>query len=352
MWVLYPQSGVAGYYSVGYEDEGVAKVHLYVKSRPPGDESQLEALKARLTSGYWKGDEVVVVSVKYDYEELWRWATILNRFAISAGNTIGIGGAFVFHNRGGVGDPNYVWPVQGFGPTRENRDLRPTIRLEAIDAHQVATALPTLLSQLSTPLDAVGIVRQGDGGRLLTGKVVAALGNTSDDGVTPNDSTLGDTSDSNSVETPSEAVRDASVERDSPETDSSPTVMAKVGGAETTAGMDEAPQSTQSPAEVVDSQNNETAGTAGISSQTVAVAAVGEAVSSAPIPAADDLTLASNGVISSRVAGSGVRGRGSGERETTASSLAGKQQAREKEDNGGQGKDGPAGAIVQGGNGR
>ena len=32
---------------------------------------------------------------------------------------------------------------------------------------------------------------------------------------------------------------------------------------------------------------------------------------------------------SSRVPGSGVRGRGSGERETTASSLAGKQQARE-----------------------
>ena len=54
----------------------------------------------------------------------------------------------------------------------------------------------------------------------------------------------------------------------------------------------------------------------------------------------------------SRVPGSGVRGRGSGERETTASSLAGKQQAREKEDNGGQGKDGPAGAIAQGGNGR
>ena len=54
----------------------------------------------------------------------------------------------------------------------------------------------------------------------------------------------------------------------------------------------------------------------------------------------------------SRVPGSGVRGRGSEERETTASSLAGKQQAREKEDNGGQGKDGPAGAIAQGGNGR
>ena len=54
----------------------------------------------------------------------------------------------------------------------------------------------------------------------------------------------------------------------------------------------------------------------------------------------------------SRVPGSGVRARGSGERETTASSLAGKEESSRKEDNGGQGKDGPAGAIAQGGNGR
>ena len=56
--------------------------------------------------------------------------------------------------------------------------------------------------------------------------------------------------------------------------------------------------------------------------------------------------------IVSRVPGSGVRGRGSGERETTASSLAGKEESSRKEDNSGQGKDGPAGAIAQGGNGR
>ncbi len=54
----------------------------------------------------------------------------------------------------------------------------------------------------------------------------------------------------------------------------------------------------------------------------------------------------------SRVPGSCVRGRGSGERETTASSLAGKEESSRKEDNSGQGKDGPAGAIAQGGNGR
>ena len=57
-------------------------------------------------------------------------------------------------------------------------------------------------------------------------------------------------------------------------------------------------------------------------------------------------------LLRSRVPGSGVRGRGSGERETTASSLAGKEESSRKEDNGGQGKDGPAGAVAQGGNGR
>ena len=56
--------------------------------------------------------------------------------------------------------------------------------------------------------------------------------------------------------------------------------------------------------------------------------------------------------VKSRVPGSGVRGRGSGERETTASSLAGKDESSRKEDNSGQGKDGPAGAIAQGGNGQ
>ena len=58
------------------------------------------------------------------------------------------------------------------------------------------------------------------------------------------------------------------------------------------------------------------------------------------------------GINLSRVPGSGVRGRGSGEREATASSLAGKEESSRKEDNSGQGKDGPAGAIAQGGNGR
>ena len=70
-------------------------------------------------------------------------------------------------------------------------------------------------------------------------------------------------------------------------------------------------------------------------------------IESIPEPAEADLPEFS------RVPGSGViRGRGSGERETTASSLAGKEESSRKEDNSGQGKDGPAGVVAQGGNGR
>ena len=66
-----------------------------------------------------------------------------------------------------------------------------------------------------------------------------------------------------------------------------------------------------------------------------------------------EATGMTKGILFSRVPGSGViRGRGAGERETTASSLAGKEESSRKEDKGGQGKDGPAGAIAQGGNGR
>ena len=71
-----------------------------------------------------------------------------------------------------------------------------------------------------------------------------------------------------------------------------------------------------------------------------------------PLDGPELLLVAEAGYLGSRVPGSGVRGRGSGERETTASSLAGKEESSRKEDNSGQGKDGPAGAIAQGRNGR
>ncbi len=178
MWTMFPESGVAGFWSVGYENEDgemVGKVHLFAKESD--NETKLDALKARLTIGYWEGQEVVVLPVEYDYADLWRWATILSRFTVSSGNTIGLERAAVFSNRDGFGDPDRLWPVEGLGPAEEHkqgRDLRPTIELSGPDHHRIAAALPTLLPQLGIPADAVGVVvRLRDDPRKLFGAVIA-----------------------------------------------------------------------------------------------------------------------------------------------------------------------------------
>ena len=102
--------------------------------------------------------------MKYHWYELRRWAEILNRFALSAGNTIGITGAGVTRN---VYSPSsYLIYVNGMesayvlsqGVTA--RDVRTTVEVltRSYDLQRVADALPVLLPQLGIPVDAVGIV--------------------------------------------------------------------------------------------------------------------------------------------------------------------------------------------------
>ena len=44
-------------------------------------------------------DQLVMIPVKYDLKELRQWTLVLDRFAVSSGNTIGITGAEP-HNTG------------------------------------------------------------------------------------------------------------------------------------------------------------------------------------------------------------------------------------------------------------
>ena len=82
---------------------------------PPEDEEQLRTLKEELASGHYSDLEVVEIPVKYDFGDLWRWATILNRFSTSAGNTVGILGANIADN---YANPNrdVVWPTERVQP--------------------------------------------------------------------------------------------------------------------------------------------------------------------------------------------------------------------------------------------
>ena len=54
----------------------------------------METAKAELKRLYgYDDDQLVMIPVKYDLKELWQWTLVLDRFAVSSGNTIGITGA-------------------------------------------------------------------------------------------------------------------------------------------------------------------------------------------------------------------------------------------------------------------
>ena len=170
---LSPSYSVVGRH---YSDRS-GTVYYQVKN-PPTDEEELQALKDRLipcntldpctyTRRYESGRSVevdstrrrvtpiVIIPVEYSLLELWRWAEILDRFALSAGNTIGITGARVETNRGVLYDAT-VWFIEEAGS--RTGSVRETIAVWGRDAQRVADALPVLLPQLGIPVDAVGLV--------------------------------------------------------------------------------------------------------------------------------------------------------------------------------------------------
>ena len=162
-WKKYPGSGITGWYSVPYEEENTAKIHLQAKV-PPADQEQLEAVKEALATDDYDPSikyEVVVIPVKYDYGEMWRWAEILQRFAATSGNTIGIITARVSSNSIS-GHREVVWPLKDFLRPSDSAgaydEFRQTVRIVANDPQRVAAALPVLLPQLGIPVDAVGMV--------------------------------------------------------------------------------------------------------------------------------------------------------------------------------------------------
>ena len=159
-------------------------VYLQMKN-PPTDEAELKALKDRLrpchevigkctytdangeTWTEYRNSTITIemIRVKYDFGELWRWATILDRFARSAGNTLGILGAQVATNTRRPGsDRLYMngveWAGQNSGPVNNPlpADVRETIMVKVRDVQRAADGLSALLPLLGIPADAVGFV--------------------------------------------------------------------------------------------------------------------------------------------------------------------------------------------------
>ena len=109
MWERHPGLGIANFYDDTWND----KVYVYVKARAGEEAAKIAAAKTTLMN--WQpedftNDRLVVVAVPHDLEELWRWSLVLERFANSSGNTLGITDARLYFNElGGLGkDRRYL----------------------------------------------------------------------------------------------------------------------------------------------------------------------------------------------------------------------------------------------------
>ncbi len=143
---------------------------LYVQVKaPPGQEANATAAKEVLIQ--WNPrlneDNLVIIPVKYSYEEYWRWSVILDRFAVARGNTIGILWSRVGENSesyGHGGEAVYPLPEVPEAVTRPGamsrhpEDYRTTLNVMTYELQRTVDALPVLLPLLGIPVDAVGVV--------------------------------------------------------------------------------------------------------------------------------------------------------------------------------------------------
>ena len=157
---VWTERGVAGVQSnPTYADT----LYYQVKSPLPDSEEEMEALRRRLSSFHLDKYEVEIISVEYDFGQLWRWNVILDRFARSAGNTVGILGAQVGINYEAYTSESLVW-LNGVAPAEGNEwgkdwsTVRNILIVWTLDKAATVAALPGLLPELGIPADAVGLV--------------------------------------------------------------------------------------------------------------------------------------------------------------------------------------------------
>ena len=147
---FFPDLGIAGWISRGDA--------LYVQIKAaPDDVERIRTVRETLVAKGANGERLTIIPVKYSYEELWRWATILKRFSLSASNTLGITGAGLRHNSRQHNDDVFLSGLQ----EREGENFltyRTTIAVWSKKPRETADALPRLLGQFNIPVDAVGLV--------------------------------------------------------------------------------------------------------------------------------------------------------------------------------------------------
>ncbi len=182
------------------------KFYYYVKVGSGEEElTKIAEAKRVLTNrqpDLFTEDNLVVVPVPHDFEELWRWSLILDRFANSSGNTLGIDKVDLgFNWLGGLGkDRKRVYPLEDApdltdyidetGGFTDGSRTRLIIQVRTYEFDRTVAALPRLLKQLGIPESAVGLIYESQDSFY---QVAYLLSETSTDGqpaenVDPSDS--------------------------------------------------------------------------------------------------------------------------------------------------------------------
>ena len=130
MWKRHPNWHIAGWRGTDTNWQ----MRYVLLAIPDGDPAALEIARQELIDTYDFNDGALltVIPVKYDFQELWMWSEVLNRFSVSPSNTLGIVGTRVTTN---VAVAGYVYPSVGMqrSPSLNHPLTRETIRIWAID---------------------------------------------------------------------------------------------------------------------------------------------------------------------------------------------------------------------------
>ncbi|MCY3694794.1 MAG: hypothetical protein OXG77_06240 [Chloroflexi bacterium] len=165
-WNRHPELRIAGFWATG--DPSLDQVDAYFYVKAPADDDQaalLESAEATLLEAhdFLADDNLTLRPAEFDLGELWHWAHMLNTFAQSPANSIGVWSAFLGSNRS-VSDDQAVLPVAGMphpsDATRSVEHIRDTIVVWTFEIEATVAALPTLLAQLGIPESAVGVIER------------------------------------------------------------------------------------------------------------------------------------------------------------------------------------------------
>ncbi len=159
-WERHPGLGIAG---VFYFDND-PKTYFQIKAPTGANDPSISAARTEIVADRYGIAEAdfIAIPANYDYADLWRWEQILERFVLSAGNTIGLSGAEVSDNT--ASPPDAVYPTSYVVEFRDDVPtlFRSTIAVVTRNPDLTVAALPQLLWQLGIPVEAVGIVVESD----------------------------------------------------------------------------------------------------------------------------------------------------------------------------------------------